>query len=492
MVTQTLPPPLASWNPLPVESWDVDHARHLLRRAGWSAQPDQVDRAVDEGLRRTLDRLFPRRPVGWQPPSSVGELENEIRARFAELRSGPREDRQKVRNEIRQKSRAVTQKMALAWMQHAHDPQHSAFEKWVLFLQDIYVVGEQKVANAALLHRHQATLRRHALGPAPLLTKAVSRSPAMVIYLDLQGSRRAQPNENFARELFELFVLGEGNYSETDVKEAARAFVGYRQIEGEFRFLRRQADLGSKTVLSESGRLEGDDVIDIAYRQPAARSFLPAEMVRFYLTSDGLDDAALAPLANYWHAHDYNLRALLHRFFGSEMFYAESFRGNYIKSPIQFLLGLNQDLGTDPLPVPRFTLNNLRGMGQTLFNPPNVRGWVGGQAWINSTTLAARRNAVNLAINGPPNRILNADDQAAIEQAEAAGIGPFSPTAEHLEQWGDSDPAATARNAAMHLLPHPVPASGLNLITQLLRRGRRESSRQALQILLSVPDYNLC
>lgn len=485
-------PDARDWKPLPAEKWDADHARHLLRRAGWSAQPAEVDRAVQDGMVKTLNRLFPRRPQAWPAPAAVTDLWQEAREKFPTLRSLPPEERSKTRNDLRQKSREATQQMALAWMQRARDPEQAAFEKWVFFLEDVYVVAEQKVRNAMFLYQHQDLIRAHAMGPAPALTKAISRSPAMIMYLDLQGSRRAQPNENFARELFELFVLGEGHYTEADIKEAARAFVGYRQVMGEFQFARRQADPGRKTVFGESGRLTGDDVIDIAYRQPAARTFLPAEMVRYYLTADGLDRDTLEPLGDYWHASDYDLRALLHRFFGSELFYAEAFRGNYIKSPIQFSLGLAQDLGIDPLPVPRFTLNTLRGMGQSLFDPPNVRGWVGGQNWINSTTLAARRNAVNIAINGVPERVLNADDKLAIEEATAAGRGPFTPQPSHLRQWIGNNPAQTARNAASHLLPNPVPDEGLRIITNLLRRDRAESSRQALQILLSVPDYNLC
>jgi len=485
-------PAAIAWNPLPAEKWDSAHARHLLRRAGWSAQPDEVNRAVRDGLPKTLNRLFPRRPQAWPAPAAVTELWAEARKTFPQLRSMPPEQRQKARNDLRQKSRQATQQMALAWMQRARNPDHAAFEKWVLFLEDVYVVAEQKVRNAMFLYQHQDILRTHACGPAPDLTKAVSRSPAMIMYLDLQRSQRTQPNENFARELFELFVLGEGHYTESDIKEAARAFVGYRQILGEYRFARRQADLGRKTVFGQSGPLTGDEVIDLAYRQPAARTFLPAEMVRFYLTAEGLDRAALKPLGDYWQAANFDLRALLHRFFGSELFYAEAFRGNYIKSPVQFSLGLTQDLGIDPLPVPRFTLNTLRGMGQALFDPPNVRGWVGGQNWINSTTLAARRNAVNIAIHGVPERVLNADDKLAIKEAQAAGFGPFTAPPDHLQQWTGSSLEQSARNAADQLLPNPVPPAGLRIITNLLRRGHRDSARQALQILLSVPDYNLC
>src|SRR4029077_9127772 len=137
---------------------------------------------------------------------------------------------------------------------------------WVLFLSDVYVVSAEKIRNTAHLFEHFDILARHGLGPAPALTKAVSRSPAMVIYLDLNQSQRRAPNENFARELFELFVLGEGNYTEQDIKEAARAFTGYRAqpLDGGFRYVENQHDPTDKTVFGKTGKFTGDEVIDLA------------------------------------------------------------------------------------------------------------------------------------------------------------------------------------------------------------------------------------
>ena len=307
----------------------------------------------------------------------------------------------------------------------------------------------------------------------------------MIMYLDLQGSRRQAPNENFARELFELFVLGEGHYTEADIKEAARAFTGYRQNRGEFVFAQRQADSGRKSVFGRAGRFDGDDIIDLAYRQPAAATFLPGEMVRFYLTADGLPVADLAPLGEYWREEKFNLRALLRRFFSSRAFYDPAFRGNYIKSPVQFSLGLCQDLDLDVLPVGRFTLNNLRGMGQALFDPPNVRGWVGGRQWINSTTLTARRNAARIAVQGVPERLMNADEKLALEHATAAGLGPFSLTADHYRQWAQGSPATTAAYLSDKLLPHGAPAAGIAALTEML--GQRRAAQAQIALLTAAP-----
>ena len=323
-----------AWSPLPAADWSVVHARHLLRRAGWSAQPEEITQATEEGLEATLNRLFPSRPSAWPTPAPVQELWREAQTTLENVASLPRAERQKIRNDFRQRSRAATQDMALEWLQRARDPAQAAFQ-------------------------HLDILRSNALGSAPELTKAVSRSPAMIMYLDLQGSRRQAPNENFARELFELFVLGEGHYTEADIKEAARAFTGYRQNRGEFVFAQRQADSGRKSVFGRAGRFDGDDIIDLAYRQPAAATFLPGEMVRFYLTADGLPVADLAPLGEYWREEKFNLRALLRRFFSSRAFYDPAFRGNYIKSPVQFSLGLCQDLDLDVLPGRRPPMDQL-------------------------------------------------------------------------------------------------------------------------------------
>ena len=480
------------WSPLPAERWDAEHARHLLRRAGWSAQPDEVRQATREGLNSTLERLFPPKTPAWPTPQPVQSLWDEARQTLPNLNAQPRADRQKLRNEFRQRSRAVTQDMALEWLQRARVPAWSAFEKWVFCLSDIYVTSEQKVRNAMFLYQHQDILRQHALGSAPQLTKAVSRSPAMIMYLDLQGSRSPSPNENFARELFELFVLGEGHYAESDIKEAARAFVGYRQQLGQFIYARRQADTGRKSVFGETGRFNGDDIIDLAYRQSSAETFLPGEMVRFYLTAEGLAPSDLAPLGAYWRHHQFDLRKLLLRFFSSRAFYDPAFRGNYIKSPVQFSLGLAQDLDLDVLPLPRFTLNNLRGMGQSLFDPPNVRGWVGGRQWINSTTLTARRNAIRLAIQGVPERALNADEKLALTQAQELGLGPFAMTPDRYRQWAQGSTRATAAYLGERLLPHPVPAAGLEALTDLLGPRRGAALPTAFLTLLSLPDYNLC
>ena len=314
----------------------------------------------------------------------------------------------------------------------------------------------------------------------------------MVVYLDLQQSKSGAPNENFARELFELFLLGEGHYSENDIKEAARAFTGYRQQFGEFGYLRRQADTGAKTVFGVKGRFDGDAVIDLAYRQSAAATFLPTEMARFYLSHDPLPADWINALGDMWRAEKFNLRQLALTFFGSQAFYSPQFLGNAIKSPVQFYLGLLQDLNLDPMPVPRFTLNALRNMGQEVFDPPNVRGWVGGRQWINSTTLAARRQTSRFLVEGLPERLFNADETAAMERAREDGHGPFTLPAKQLRDLQQETPAQTVQAWCDRWLPTAPPGAAIEALADLLTDADEDDVRTALITLLQSPDYNLC
>src|SRR5471032_2786255 len=256
--------PWDAWQPLPAGEWNADAARHLLRRAGWTARPADVEQAVHDGLAATLDRLFPAEPVRMAKPRMVERLaaDEPALARNSQQMTG--DEKIRAQREIQERARLALQDLSIKWLQQAARPAGAAFAKWVLFLSDVYVISAEKIRNTAHIFEHFDVLARHGLGPAPALTKAVSRSPAMVIYLDLNQSQKRAPNENFARELFELFVLGEGNYSEKDIKEAARAFTGYRAqpFQGAFRYAPGQHDRGPKTVFGQSGPFTGDDVID--------------------------------------------------------------------------------------------------------------------------------------------------------------------------------------------------------------------------------------
>lgn len=489
--------PQEAWQPLPARDWDEAAARHLLLRLGWTAPAAETARALQDGPAATVARAFARRPE-FPPPPLIAKLEEDFPEFRRKLTGANEQERRRAAREGRERSREALAEFTIQWLQLAAQPENAPAEKWLLFLQDVWVAGFEKVRNAALIYRHQESLRRHALGSYRTLAKAMTRSPAMIVYLDLQQSKAGAPNENFARELFELFTLGEGHYTERDIKEAARAFTGHRQSLGRFTFARRQHDRGTKTIFGRTGRFDGDGVVDLVFAQKAAATFLPREMAKFYLSETPLPEAHLAPLGDWWAQQDFRLAALLGRFFTSRLFFAPEFRGNFIKSPLQFYLGLIQDLAVTPPPLPRRVLAALRQMGQMPFNPPNVRGWVGGRNWINSATLATRRAVVSALLNPIDEDLLNGDERAAL-RAAGLTLERCTLSVERLEAWAALPP----REAAAQLLQLALPArvSDEALLSQFAGfldsagapgRVPHHALRAALGTLLESPDYQLC
>jgi uncharacterized protein (DUF1800 family) len=490
--------PREAWNPLPPSAWNIELASHLLRRAGWAARPEEVARAVREGLQHTLNRLFPVTPPPLPKPiliDKASERIDELRAARRKITDDP-DARRLLEREERELERAGALDFNLKWLQAAADPSRSAYEKWLLFLADIYVVSMEKVNRADWMFAHHDILRQHGAGTAPALAKAVSRSPAMIRYLDLDRSSKGSPNENFARELFELFTLGEGNYTEDDIKNAARAFTGYRYGPQGFRLAERDRDTDMKTVFGQLGRFTGDDVIDIAYAQPAASRFLPTEMARFYLSDRPLPEGFIQPLADWWRESGHNLRDLCRRFFGSVAFYHPSFRANFIKSPVQFHLGLVQDLGLDVAPVQRISLLPVRQMGQNILQPPNVRGWVGGQLWINSSTLAARRALAQTLCSPLDENQLNADDRLELLAARDAGLSRFTVDEERIRAFTALGPDGIADRLCDYFLPVRVSAAYRAALVDYLAAGPDDEfetrARQAAIAVLQSPEYQLC
>ncbi len=485
-----------AWQPLPTAEWDEAAARHLLQRTGFTATPAELGRALHDGPAQTVERYFAAMPA-LPKPRQIADLEANGPDLFRRIANGTPEEKRQAAQEAREQSREALFDLTIKWLQLASRTENSAAEKWLLFLSDVWVVGVEKVRNSALIYQHLDILRRGALGSAVNLAKAVSRSPAMIIYLDLQQSQPKAPNENFARELFELFTLGEGNYTENDIKQAARAFTGYRQREGSYIFAARQHDTGDKTLFGSTGAFGGDEVIDLVYQQKAAGTFLPKEMARFYLTENALPAAYTDELGNWWAGEGYDLRKLAVKFFTSRLFFAPAYRDSFIKSPIQFYLGLVQDLQLSVVPLPRQLLGALRSMGQMPFNPPNVRGWVGGRSWINSATLAVRRQLIQGLLSPINEGALNGDEQIELAAAYADGVTNFTLDDSRLAEWARLPAADRARSLVRRYVPDLAGTELEREVTAFLERGAQRgpaeaATRAALATLLESPSYQLC
>jgi len=487
-----------AWKPLPGGFWQIETAQHFLRRVGFSATPEAVEAALRTSPKAYLAKAFT--PGAVLPES---EKLKEFTATIAERQRHiykeveDEEEKRKLRREIQQEENKLFRSFAMDWFYYARQPENSAHEKFVVFLQDVFVVEQVKVKDPAQLYSMQQTLRDGAHLNYPELCKNVSRQPAMVRYLDLAQNTAKKPNENFARELFELFTLGEGNYTEDDIKEAARAFTGYRlKNRNEFFLAKKIHDKTKKTVFGETGNWDGDDIIDITFRQPAAKTYLIRELIKFYLTEETVDEAYIEALGEQWADHGYSLSYLVETFFQSRLFFHPSFRGNMVKSPIHFYLGLCQDLRLDVAPFQGRVIRSMATMGQSFNNPPNVRGWLYGEHWINSTTISARRQLVDYLFATLNEKKLNGNDQRDLEAARKAGRGNFLVTNERLKQVLGTSPDDLAEHFTTYFITAPSRATYLETLQSIIgdtqAEGANKRVRYAIIALLQSPAYNLC
>jgi uncharacterized protein (DUF1800 family) len=292
-------------------------------------------------------------------------------------------------------------------------------ERMTLFWHNHFVSSQQKVRFARLMYQQNATLRANALGSFATLLHEASKDPAMLVYLDTAQSRKGQPNENFAREVMELFTLGEGQYSEADIKEAARAFTGWSldRETGRYMFRPGAHDTGVKTVLGRSGAFDGDAVLDIILSKPQASEFITAKLWREFV-SPAPDPVEVKRIAQIFRGRDYDIKAAMRALLMSDAFWAAGNRGTLVKSPVELVVGTLRQLGVAPGSAMPFAVV-AAGMGQNLFSPPNVKGWPGGEAWINSSSLLARKQFLD--------RLARADDAPAAmmadERADRAAAG---------------------------------------------------------------------
>ena len=362
----------------------VDDAGHLLQRAGFGARPADVAEFSRLTREAAIERLLALTP---------GEASTPIPAELADY-VPPMRVRQltdEERRELQRKTGIALRRWWVDTLFAARTPAEQLRERMTLFWHNHFVSSVQKVKSTKLMLDQNRLLCRHALGRFDELLHAVGKDPAMVVYLDAASSRRGSPNENFAREVMELFTLGEGNYGEEDIKEAARAFTGWSidPASGEFRWRPLAHDNGTKTVLGVSGPLDGDAVLDILLAQPQTAEHLTRKLWREFV-SPSPDAREVRRIAARLRTSGYDLRLALGELLRSPAFWAAENRQSLVKSPVDFVVGSFNTLAMAP-PDTAALAGLLRQLGQDLFAPPNVRGWPGGEVWINSSTLLVRK-----------------------------------------------------------------------------------------------------
>ena len=409
-------------------------ARHLLGRIGMGPTLGEVDAYARLSRGEAVGRLLAeaRTAAGAAPPAWVNEPVTPQRS----LRDASVEQRRAFQQQ--EVSRGF--ELRAWWLGEMLATASPLTERMTLFWHNHFTSSQQKVRFTQLMYRQNQLLREHALGNFATLLHAVSRDPAMVIYLDNASNRRDKPNENFAREVMELFTLGEGHYGETDIREAARAFTGW-SIDPEtaaFRWRPFIHDTGEKTVLGRRGNFDGDAVLDILLEQPQAAQWIIGKLWREFVAPDFdrvEDRAEVARIARVFRDSRYDIRVALRELLLSEAFWAEDNRATLVKSPVDFVVGTLRQFDvrvSDAMPFALVTA----GLGQNLFSPPNVKGWPGGEAWINSATLLSRKQFVERLFRGDEMRRAGAGAEPGMADGEMRegvrreGAGQAGPAAQ--------------------------------------------------------------
>ena len=492
--------------PFQGSKWDYGKAAHLLNRLGFGGTPAQIESVHGQGLDAVLRQLVdvhdePDRvpPPAWAHPENLKEIQTALQALKPD--SAERKDKMRQMQETRA---AQILDFRRWWLNRMKTAQNPLREKMTLFWHGHFATSIQKVNNCYWMWLQNDTLRRNALGNFKSLTRQMSRDPAMMIYLDLQQSRKEHPNENWARELMELFTVGIGHYTEQDIRESARAFTGYRldNITQEFQFAAGQQDTTQKTFMGKTGAWDGDDVIDILMEQPACAEFIARKLWRFFV-EDEPSAKIVSAVASRLRAERYEIRPVLREIFSSAEFFSENAMHSHIKSPIEFLIQTITLLESE-LPPPRILQNAMTQMGQLLFAPPNVKGWDGGRAWISPSTLLFRYNFAGYLIRGDPPAPADLRPQqgaVSIPMPQSHPAVPPSPRRQPInvtrivppEQ--RNDPDALIAQLVKRFFQRTLPRERVETFREFLVSRKLDASdttiRTLLHLMMSTPEFQL-
>jgi uncharacterized protein (DUF1800 family) len=399
--------------PLSSDQWNYAAAAHLLNRAGFGGSPAEIQALADLGPERAVAYLLDYEKIPDLTPNPDWAKPNpEEIAKFREaIRNGTPEQKQLAKREQEQLIQRRMMELRGWWLRRMTHGPRPFQEKMVLFWHGHFATSFEKVRNPYYMWRQNELFRRLATGNWQMLLTEAGQDPAMLIWLDQAQSRKDHPNENFAREVMELFALGEGHYTEHDIGEAARALTGWSLDPNEQKFIYRPRihDDGDKTIFGRTGNFNGEDFIAMIVAQPQAAKFITAKIWNYFAGQEPSSEFNEALAADF-RANGNNFKPFLRALFRSEEFYAPDIVRNQVKSPVQWLVNSVRVLECE-LPPTLVSWGMLRQLGQDLFAPPNVKGWDGGVTWITTNTLLTRYNDAQALVEGtiPP---LTANDLA--------------------------------------------------------------------------------
>jgi hypothetical protein len=458
--------------------WTHDDAAHLLRRAGFGGTPEQIDQLHKMGKVAAVNYLIDGTIAG--PTTQPVFPKRELPA--FELTPLP-EDRKLAQQTRRQD----IQKLRMWWVERMTRTDKPLEEKMTLFWHGLFCSGFQEVREPGFMAQQNELFRKEAVGNYRRLTHAIIHDPAMLRYLNADQNVKGKPNENLARELMELFTMGEGSgYTETDIKEVARALTGLAvnpKQGAQFRGSRH--DDGEKKIFGQSGRYKPDDVVDLIFAQPQPAQYLAKRLWKFFASPEPTNEDLL-PIIQALNREKFELKPALKVMFLSPNFYSDKVKFSLIRSPVELIVGTVRQLDMELGPqAQRLAIQSLNQMGQELLQPPNVRGWPGGEQWITSATLYTRYNLCATLVSGQGNRRREGN--------------PNMFSLEKLKLPDPAKPPEVVDAAIARFLQRPLPDAKKTALVEALgsepiRVGSRDTDRrvqQMLGLLMSTPEYQM-
>ncbi len=437
-----------AWQPSDNEPWNAHRIAHLYRRAGFGASQQEIESAEKSDVTAIIKNLFREATDTDRASQESTDLAKAV------LNGG---DPKQLAG------------WWLRWMRVSPNPLR---EKATLFWHGHFATSADKVTDVESMLDQNQLLRQNALGDFSEMVRAIAKDPAMLLYLDSAYNRKAHPNENFARELLELFCMGEGNYSEKDIQELARCFTGWEIRRNRYRFNSFQHDNGQKTIFGQANIESGEQAVDVVLQQPAVADFIVSKLFRyFFLDEVAMPAKLLKPLAEQMRDESLQIGGVLRRMLSSNLFFSDIVIAGKVRSPVDLAVSFLRSL--DATTNYRKLAESLNILGQVVFYPPSVKGWDGGRAWINSSTLVGRANLIHQIVR---------DENTQFESL---------PLADWVRKRGINDTADFVDFICGQVFAKQPQATAKNKIVESCKDSGGRKYVEALSLLASLPEIQL-
>jgi uncharacterized protein (DUF1800 family) len=471
-----------------------------MNRAGFGGSPADIENLRQMGLAKAVSWFVDYEKIPDNTPSpDWAQPDPELIARRQAInQAADPETRRMLQQQQNQDATSQMADLRYWWIRRMALGPRPFQEKMTLFWHGHFATSFEKVRMPYFLWLQNETLRQNATGNFNQLLIAASEDPAMLNYLDGERSNKNKPNENFAREVMELFTLGEGHYTEQDIQQAAKAYTGWGLAKDRlhYEYHPNNHDPGPKTIFGQTGNFTGEDVLNMICAKPECAQFIAKKLWRFF-AQDQPPQPIINALATEFSNHDMDLKHLMSVIFRSKEFYAPDVIRSQIKSPVQWLVASTHQLQA-PLPTQPMSLVMLRQLGQELFNPPNVKGWDGGVAWITTNNLLDRYNFAAALVEGDRvplpgltgqmrGLMNNLHEDGLMEIAPADVNSLFSPS--DLADTSNFLDALQARFLNAELGPQRL--SSLTDFLQSKSPLEETDIRKAIRLIMCTPEYQL-